>query len=116
MTKYRLFYIIIVLFLISNCTPTKLTYINFGDEKISHTNPNDIKIFDKRLDINSEFSELGVIIIEGKNEPNIEEVRLLASENGADGIIKEGKNFVLIKILSNKEKEIKNVYEYKNKI
>lgn len=122
MINYRqIFYSLIVVSLISSCTPTKLTYIKFGEEKTISTNHKLIKHYLNRLDIKSEFVELGVIIIEGSNEPDIEEVRLFAAEKGAGGFIKEGKNFVLIKVLNKNpkevidqnSKEVINVFKYK---
>lgn len=124
MTKYRLkFILLITIFVTTNCTPmvSKLTYIDFGAEKTVKSNLDLVKHYSNRIDIKSEFIELGVIIVESLYEPDIKEVRILAAEKGADGFIKEGKNFVLIKILNKNpkevinqnSKEVINVYEYK---
>lgn len=122
MINFRpIFSLLITILVISNCAPTQLSYIKFGEEKTISTNHKLIKHYLNRLDIKSEFVELGVIIIEGSNEPDIEEVRLFAAEKGADGFIKEGKNFVLIKVLNKNpkevidqnSKEVINVFKYK---
>lgn len=126
MTNFRpLYLIVMIILIITNCTYTvsnsKLTYIKFGDEKTVKSNIELIRHYENRLDIKSGFIELGVIIIEGLNKPDIKEIRFLAAEKGADGILKEGKNFVLIKVLNKnpkevinqKSKEVINVYEYK---
>lgn len=134
MTNFRpLYLIVMILLIITNCTTTvsnsKLIYINFGDKKTTSTYPSKIIHYKDRLNIKAKFVELGVIIIEGSIKPNIMEVRELAAEKGADGFIKEGKNYVLIKVLNNNQKkinnqnpqevieqnskEVKKVYEYK---
>lgn len=135
MNNYRItFSLLVIILVITNCTYTvsksKLTYIKFGDEKTVKSNLDLIRHYENRLDIKSEFIELGVIIIEGLNKPDIKEIRFFAAEKGADGFVKEGKNFVLIKVLNKKQKEIinqnpqeipnqnsrkvTNVYEYKD--
>ena len=100
MNNYRItFSLLIIILVITNCTTTvsnsKLIYINFGDKKTTSTYPSKIIHYKDRLNIKAKFVELGVIIIEGSIKPNIAEVRILAAEKGADGFIKEGKNFVL---------------------
>ena len=76
------------LILISSCTPpTKLTYISFGDDMI-YAESNVVIRYQNRLDIKSTFKELGVILVEGLEEPDIDEIRLLAAQKGADGLYK----------------------------
>ena len=123
MINFRLlFSVLIIILVVSNCTPTKLTYISFGRESASSAKSNFIIHYKNRLDIKSEFIELGVISVEGMQVLNISEISLLASKKGADGTLKEGKNFVLIKVLNNQNpqeiinqnsREVINVYEYK---
>lgn len=122
------FLLIIIILVITNCTPmaSKLTYIKFGDKKTIKSNFELIRHYENRLDIKSKFIELGVIIIEGLDKPDIKEIRFLAAEKGADGFIKEGKNYVLIKVLNNTQKQqevidqnskgVKTIYEYKKKL
>lgn len=110
MTNFKsILFVLLTILVVSKCTPTKLTYINFGNEKTASTNPTRIVHYGNRLNIKSEFIELGVIISEGLNEPDIEKVRLLASEKGADGIFEEGNNFVLIKIIPKNQQKIQKL-------
>ncbi|MFC1527545.1 hypothetical protein ACFL5D_02215 [Candidatus Neomarinimicrobiota bacterium] len=108
---HKIFFPFIVFILISSCTPpTKLTYISFGEEKVIIESTVVVQ-YETRLEIKSKFKELGVIIVEGMNEPNIDDIGLLASEKGADGILKEGKNYILIKIMDENSRNLKNAIE-----
>ena len=103
---------IIYLFIFVACTPIPITYTysKFVNESFEKTNPDEIIVYSRRLDIDAQFMEIGVIIIKGTEEVYIGDIKEKAANYGATGIVREGKNFVLIRLLSRKnEKNIENI-------
>lgn len=105
---YKPFLLIIFLIIIASCNPPPFTtdIIMFDKEIYKPTIASDIKIFNSRLDIPNKYSEIGTIKFQGN--PIIEQIQNLAAEKGADAVIKDANNFILIKYKTEKQEEIYN--------
>lgn len=86
-----------------------MDFISFGNYNYEKIDEELIIRYENRLKIDSKFEELGVVIL---NQPFkdsfLEEIKNIASSKGANGIIIEGKNAVLLKVeklKNNKDKE-----------
>ena len=56
-------------------------------------------MYDNRLKIDSKFEEIGVLILNlPYDDSYLDEIKIIASEKGANGIIIEGKNAVLLRV------------------
>jgi hypothetical protein len=95
--------IIASIFLLSYCSSPPFTtdIIMFDKEFYAPTIANDIKVFNSRLDIPNKYSEIGTIKFQGT--PIIERIKELASTKGADAVIKDSNNFILIKYQTKEE-------------
>lgn len=106
---YKPFLLIIFLIIIASCSPPlpfTTNIIMFDKEVYASTHSADIKVFYSRLDIPSKYVEIGTIKFTG--EPIIEDIKRLASEKGADAVIKDANNFILIKYKTEQQEEKSN--------
>ena len=94
-------------FLLIACSSAKETFtttvIMFDKEVYEPTHSVDIKVFSSRLDIPNKYVELGTIKFTG--EPIIDQIKQLASDKGADAVIRDANNFILIKYKTEQQKE-----------
>jgi hypothetical protein len=67
----------------------------FSKEIYTPTMVNNIKIYEARLEIPDKYYDIGTIKFQG--EPIIAKILEIASEKGADAVIKEFNNFILIR-------------------
>lgn len=91
-----------------SCSPPPFTtdIIMFDKEIYTPTIAGDIKVFNSRLDIPEKYLEIGTIKFQGI--PIIDKIQQLAAEKGADAVIKDANNFILIKYKTEKQEEIYN--------
>ena len=98
MSKLKVFIIFYLTFLIS-CSSTnetsKTNVIMFNKENYPPTIYNQLVIYKSRLDIPQKCDDIGIIRYQG--EPNIDEIKYLSASKGADAILQEGNEFILIK-------------------
>lgn len=73
---------------------TPLSVIKFDNQKYHKTDPEKIIVYTTRKDIPEKYIEIGTIKFE--RIKSVDEVKELAAENGAEAIILEGNNYVLI--------------------
>jgi hypothetical protein len=103
---YKQFLIVtfFLIFLIS-CGPPPFTtdVIMFDIEIYPPTSSDDIKYFSSRLDVPTKFIEIGTIKFEGI--PIIRSIQQIAAEKGADAVIRDANNFILIKYQIEEEKK-----------
>ena len=87
-----------LLIFLNNCGPNlHFEYISFGDSDYPKTLKTQIIVYEDRLKIDSKFEEIGVIILDTiYPETIMEDIKDAASKYGANGIIIEGKNAVLL--------------------
>jgi hypothetical protein len=106
--KYPMYKIIIILsLLITSCTPiSSVRYVDFGIGPFPEINSNKIEIYNNILDIQGKYVEVGVVIVKG--EISIEEILSVASQHGANGVIKDGKNYLLLNIHTQPSEGINN--------
>jgi hypothetical protein len=101
--------IIYFLLILLSCTPHPpfaTDVIMFEKEIYSSTNPDDIEVYTSRLDIPNKYFEIGTIKYQGV--PIMEKIKSTAASKGADAVIKDANNFVLIKYKLEQEKEDSN--------
>ncbi len=99
----------IILIFIS-CEPPALVfqYVSFNNIKYQNhlAQFEEIMVYQNRLDIGSKYNEMGVLILENKvSSEDINKLKKEAFNRAADGIILEGKNAVLIKLLNREDIE-----------
>ena len=105
--KYFLLFIILIFHY--SCIAPRLEFISFGVTDYEKLDMNELVIYEDRLKIDSNFEEIGVIILNQKYQSKLlPEIKLEASKHGANGIIIEGDNAVLLRILNKKTKEKNN--------
>ncbi|MBT4401984.1 MAG: hypothetical protein HN757_09430 [Calditrichaeota bacterium] len=76
------------------CTPT-IMFIPFDSNEYSEVNSDEVEVYNNRLEIGTKYDEIGVLKIKGTIDNDIVKVR--AGIHGADGVVRDGKNFILIK-------------------
>ena len=91
--------------LLNFCTPpvSTLSVIMFDNNPYPSTNAQDILVYVSRLELPLKFIEIGTIKFD--YPPFIEEVKTLAATKGADALIKDHKNYILIKYKKEKEEK-----------
>ena len=98
MSKLKVFIIFYLTFLIS-CSSTnetsKTNVIMFNKENYPPTIYNQLVIYKSRLDIPQKCEDIGIIKYQGNL--NIDEIKYLSASKGADAILQEGNEFILIK-------------------
>ena len=111
MNKIFLF-LFLFLLLFAGCATTyevpKTTVIMFDKQKYEPTNPKNIVIYDSRLKITEKYFEIGAIKYQGNVPGN--DIKRIASGQGANAVILEGNNYILIRFYKSK-KEKKNDYK-----
>ena len=100
---YSFIFVTLVLIVIS-CEPPSLgfQYVSFNNIKYQNyfTQYEEINVYKNRLDIGAKYVEMGVMIMENKvSGDDINKLKKEAYNLSADGIILEGKNIVLIKLI-----------------
>ena len=99
-----------LLIVLNNCAPNlHLEYISFGAYDYPNTLKSQIIVYENRLKIDSKFEEIGVIILD-TIDPNkiMDDIKDMSSKYGANGIIIEGKNAVLLLVEKLSSDEDKN--------
>ena len=98
---------IFALILSTSCSsvPFSANVIMFDKEVYAPTNPNNLEIYETRLAIPHKYFDIGTIKYEGS--PNITRIKELGAQKGADALLKDGKNFILI-IYQTREEEKSN--------
>lgn len=73
------------------------------------TNINEIVIYSARIDIPQKYLEIGTIKFE--DEVDISKIKELAAQNGANALLKEGNNYILLFFSDQKEgkKDVKTI-------
>ena len=88
----------------SNITTTnEINIILFDKKKYDKTKPTQITVYNRKLDIPVRFKEIGVIKAIRKIE--IEELKKIAADRGADALLKESSNYIMIRFIDKKEGE-----------
>ena len=104
--------IILFLFIlqIASCSPKicKPEFVSYYDEKFTNNNI-DIIIYESRLELPNKFVEIGAI--KGASVCSVDIIKKLASEHGADAVIHDSENFILIRFV-NREKEVEDEADY----
>lgn len=85
---------LLIIFTQCASSPKLIRYVNFGDKSFPSTETNKVRIYTNRLEIGREYVEIGVILVQGNVKIN--KVLELAGSKGADGIVKDGNNYVTI--------------------
>jgi len=107
----RLFYILFlstVILIVSCKSQQYIHFVPYTHEKFEKTDISKIEIFDKRLDLPAKYFEIGVLKIEGEHSKS--EILNEASEKGADAIIFEANNVVLIHFYNKNDEKDKDIY------
>ncbi len=102
MSKLKIFIFFYLTFLIS-CSSTnetlKTDVIMFNKGSYPPTIYNQLVIYKSRFDIPKQCDDIGVIKYQGNL--NIDEIKYLSASKGADAILQEGNEFILIKFQKN---------------
>ncbi len=81
--------------------PPSYDLIKFDSKNYSPTDANEIIIYSTRIDIPQKYIEIGTIKFEGEIE--IIKVKEMAAQNGANALLKEGNNYILLFFSEQKE-------------
>ena len=100
---------LLLLFILAGCVPQKqsIQFVKYGSETYEKTTPGEIDIVKQRIDITYKYVEIGVFKVVGNIDR--EKIKQEAASYGANAILFETNNVVLIKYL-NYEKEKPIVY------
>jgi hypothetical protein len=98
--------IIILSILMISCTTPSIRYVDFGSEPFPEIRVDQIVIYKNLLDINGIYVEVGVVIVNG--DIALDDIFLVASQHGANGVIKDGKNYLLLNIYTQPSEGINN--------
>jgi len=102
--KFFYYLFLTTIILVIGCKSQQyIHFVPYTQEKFEKTDVNKVEIFDKRLDLPGKYFEIGVLKVEGEHNKN--EIMKKAAENGADAIIFEANNVVLIHFIKTKEDE-----------
>ena len=89
------YFLIVSSIILCNCKSQHyIHFVPYSQLKFDKTELSDIKVYEKRLDIPSRYTEIGVLKIEGEHPKS--EILNEAAKRGADAIIYEANNVVLI--------------------
>jgi hypothetical protein len=99
--------ILLFAFTLISCSVSKTvippTYdlIKFDSKNYSPTNPAEIIKYSARIDIPEKYVEIGTIKFKGEVDMN--KIKELAAQNGANALLKEGNNYILLFFSEKKE-------------
>jgi len=87
--------IVLLLFgLLYGCT-NSMAFIPFDAKMYTEVNSKEIELYNNRLEIGSKYEEIGILKIKGHID--IQAIKERAGSHGADGIVKDQNNYILIK-------------------
>ncbi|MDP2302803.1 MAG: hypothetical protein Q8N03_10325 [Ignavibacteria bacterium] len=78
-----------------------MTLIIFNDSYFEPTNHLNLKIYSSRIELPHKYIEIGTMKYEG--QINLDELKKRSASRGADGLILDGNNYILIKFIEIKE-------------
>jgi len=78
-------------------------YIPFSTKELSPSKPLDIQVYHSRLELPGPFEEIGAVKME--RQLSEDEMKTIAGSHGADGIVLEGQNALLLKLTQKIKKE-----------
>lgn len=81
--------------------PPSYDLIKFDSKNYSPTDANEIIIYSSRIDIPQKYVEIGTIKFEG--EVDITKIKELAAKSGANALLREGNNYILLFFSEQKE-------------
>ena len=116
--KIKYFHTLIVLlftFSLISCSPSKpfippsYDLIKFDSKEYSPTNADEIIVYSARINIPQKYVEIGTIKFTGEVDMN--KIKEIAAQNGADALLKEGNNYILLFFSEQKEgkKDVKTI-------
>jgi len=97
---YHILLTLIFAFTLISCSvskpiiPPAYDLIKFDSKDYSPTNADEIIIYSSRINIPQKYVEIGTIKFTG--EVDVNKIKQLAATNGADALLKEGNNYILI--------------------
>jgi hypothetical protein len=101
---YSLIFLSIVSFTLLNCSPTpRMTLIVFDKVNYKPTDPLKLKIYNSRIELPNKYFEIGTIKFEG--DIILDEVKIMSASRGAEALILDGNNYILIKFIKPKEQK-----------
>src|SRR3989304_7994535 len=107
LTLYFLLNLCFSFFSCSSSVP-KTGLIIFDDSYYQPTNPSSIHIYHSRLELPNKYKELGSIKFEG--EVDLNKIIDLTASKGADALLLDGNNYILIKFIEVKgQKDEKDI-------
>ena len=97
---------VLSIFITSNCVPPPPEFVSFGAPNYKALPIENIKVYENRLDIETKFIEIGVMILNKDYYSKfMPEIKIKAASKGANGIIIEGNNAVFLKVFHKNESE-----------
>ena len=89
--------ILILVFLLSACAfNNSISFFPFDAIDYDMVDADNVNVYNNRLEIGNKFEEIGILKVKGY--PGIESIKEQAASHGADGIVRDGKNYILVKI------------------
>lgn len=92
-----LLFIFLFILSCSSSKPFKMDLIIFDKTFYEATDPSIINVYNTRLDLPRKYLEIGSIKYEG--DVDYEALKKLASSKGADALLLDGNNFILLKFI-----------------
>jgi hypothetical protein len=99
-------FLITILFGCAELPPMQTQYIIYNNQNYSPTLPEEIKVFAQRLELPKKYIEIGIFKISGTIDKT--QLKVLASKKGANAIILEANNCVLIRYKIQEAEESKD--------
>ena len=89
--------ILTLVFLLSACAfNNSISFFPFDAIDYDMVDADNVNVYNNRLEIGNKFEEIGILKVKGY--PGIESIKEQAASHGADGIVRDGKNYILVKI------------------
>jgi hypothetical protein len=93
---------LILIFSLSSCAHNaSVLFMPFDSNDYGIVEPENVKVFNNRLEIGNKYKEVGILKVKGFVD--IQTIKERAGFHGANGIVKDGKNYILVKIVYQKK-------------
>ena len=97
MTLRKAIILILIISLSSCANNASVLFMPFDSNNYGEVDSDNVKVFNNRLEIGNKYDEIGILKVRGFVD--IQTIKERAGFHGANGIVKDGKNYILVKIV-----------------
>ena len=97
MTLHKPIILILIISLSSCAHNASVMFMPFDSNDYGIVESENVKVFNNRLEIGNKYNEVGILKVKGYVD--IQTIKERAGFHGANGIVKDGKNYILVKIV-----------------